>query len=73
MHKDPGLTSDGTSNITSNQALLDKAAEILNTGNKDAFFVGHGALGASDQVTSVCERLVALMLTGKAGVQELTS
>lgn len=58
-----GHTSDViTSNITPNQALLDKAAEILNTGNKDVVLVGHGALGASDQVTSVCERLVTLML-----------
>lgn len=63
MHKVPGHISDViTSNIMPNQALLDKAAEILNTGNKDVVFVGHGALGASDQVTSVCERLVALML-----------
>ena len=63
MHKVPGHTSDViTSNITPNQALLDKAAEILNTGNKVVVFDGHGALGASDEVTSVCERLVALRL-----------
>jgi thiamine pyrophosphate-dependent acetolactate synthase large subunit-like protein len=63
LPKVPGHKSDViASNITPNQALLDKAAEILNTGNKDVVFVGHGALGASDQVTSVCERLVTLML-----------
>jgi thiamine pyrophosphate-dependent acetolactate synthase large subunit-like protein len=63
MHKVPGHTSDViTSNITPNQALLDKAAETLNTGNKVVGFVGHGALGASDQVTFVCERLVTQML-----------
>jgi hypothetical protein len=35
MHKVPGHTSDViTSNITPNQALIDKAAEILNTGTR---------------------------------------
>lgn len=35
MHKVPGHTSDViTSHITPNQALLDEAAEILNTGTR---------------------------------------
>lgn len=61
VHTVPGHTSDViTSNITPNQALIDKAAEILNTGNKVVVFVGQEDLGASDQVSSVCERLAAL-------------
>ena len=57
-HNVPGHTSDAiTSTTTPNQALMDKAAEILNGGNKVVIIVGQGALGASNQVTSVCERL----------------
>jgi pyruvate dehydrogenase (quinone)/pyruvate oxidase len=40
-HNVPGHTSDAiTSTITPNQALMDKAAEILNAGNKVVIIVG---------------------------------
>ena len=73
-HNVPGHTSDAiTSTTTPNQALMDKAAEILNGGNKVVIIVGQGALGASDQVTSVCERLAAPVvkaLLGKAVIAD---
>ena len=73
-HKVPGHTSDVvTSAITPNQALIDKAAVILNAGNKVVVLVGQGALGATDQVTSVCERLAAPVvkaLLGKAVIPD---
>ncbi len=73
-HKVPGHTSDViTSAITPNQALIDKAADILNAGNKTVVLVGQGALGATDQVTSVCERLAAPVvkaLLGKAVIPD---
>jgi pyruvate dehydrogenase (quinone) len=56
-HKVPGHTSDViTSDIIPDKALIDKAADILNAGEKVVVIVGQGALGATDQVTSVCER-----------------
>ena len=48
---------------------LQKAAEILNAGNKVAILVGAGALGAADEVIEVAELLgagVAKALLGKA-------
>jgi pyruvate dehydrogenase (quinone) len=73
-HKVPGHTSDViTSASTPTLALMNKAAEILNAGNKIVVMVGHGALGATDQVTSVCERLAAPVvkaLLGKAVVPD---
>ena len=73
-HKVPGHTSDViTSNIIPDKALLDKAANILNAGDKIVVIVGQGALGATDQVTSVCERLAAPVvkaLLGKAVIPD---
>ncbi|CAD7032337.1 thiamine pyrophosphate-requiring protein [Pseudorhizobium endolithicum] len=50
-------------------ADLDAAAEILNQGKKVALLVGAGALGATDEVVAVADRLqagVAKALLGKA-------
>jgi pyruvate dehydrogenase (quinone) len=46
---------------------MDKAVEILNAGNKVVIIVGQGALGASDQVTSVCERSAAPVVKALLG------
>lgn len=51
------------------QSDLQRAAEVLNSGKKVAMLVGAGALGASDEVIQVAERLgagVAKSLLGKA-------
>ncbi len=51
------------------EGLLQKAAEVLNAGEKVAILVGAGALGATDEVIAVAERLqagVAKALLGKA-------
>jgi pyruvate dehydrogenase (quinone)/pyruvate oxidase len=73
-HNVPGHTSDAlTSTITPSHALIERAAEILNAGNKIVVMVGQGALGASDQVTSVCELLAAPVvkaLLGKAVIPD---
>ena len=48
---------------------LQRAADVLNAGNKVAILVGAGALGASDEVTEIAERLgagVAKALLGKS-------
>src|SRR3954447_3178774 len=52
---------------------LQQAAEILNAGEKVAMLVGQGALGASDEVVEVAERLgagLAKALLGKAVVSD---
>jgi pyruvate dehydrogenase (quinone) len=73
-HKVPGHTSDVvTSASMPNQALMNKAADILNAGNRVVVMVGQGALGATDQVISACERLgapVVKALLGKAVVPD---
>lgn len=51
------------------EADLQRAADILNAGEKVAILVGAGALGATDQVIAVAEKLgagVAKALLGKA-------
>jgi pyruvate dehydrogenase (quinone) len=73
-HKVPGHTSDVfTYGAIPNHGLMQKAAEILNTGNKVVILVGQGALSASDEVTAVCQRLAAPVikaLLGKAVVPD---
>ena len=54
-------------------ALLRKAADVLNAGKKVAILVGAGALGATDEVIAVAERLqagVAKALLGKAALPD---
>ena len=51
---------------------LAKAADILNAGERVAMLVGAGALGATDEVIQVADRLgagVAKALLGKAAVR----
>ena len=52
---------------------LQKAAEVLNEGNKVAILVGAGALGASEEVSQVADMLgagVAKALLGKAALAD---
>ena len=52
-----------------NDALLRQAADVLNAGKKVAILVGAGALGATDEVIEVAQKLqagVAKALLGKA-------
>ena len=52
-----------------NETLLHQAASVLNAGKKVAILVGAGALGATDEVIAVAQRLqagVAKALLGKA-------
>ena len=54
-------------------AALDGAAAVLNAGKKVAMLVGAGALGATDEIMAVAERLgagVAKALLGKAAVPD---
>ncbi|MTV11975.1 MULTISPECIES: thiamine pyrophosphate-requiring protein [Bradyrhizobium] len=55
--------------VVPHEAELDHAADILNAGNKVAMLVGAGALGATDDVIAVADRLCAgcaKALLGKA-------
>jgi pyruvate dehydrogenase (quinone) len=56
-----------------NDDLLRQAAAVLNTGEKVAILVGAGALGATDEVIAVAEKLqagVAKALLGKAALPD---
>src|SRR5439155_11124335 len=58
---------------TPEQGALQAAAEVLNAGKKVAMLVGAGALGATDEVIAVAEKLgagVAKALLGKAVVPD---
>jgi len=53
--------------------LLEKAAEILNAGNKIVLLVGQGALGAGDEVIKIAKKLsapVVKALLGKAVIPD---
>jgi len=59
--------------IVPERADLERAAEVLNAGEKVAMLVGQGALGASDEVVRTAETLgagVAKALLGKAAVPD---
>jgi pyruvate dehydrogenase (quinone) len=59
--------------VVPEQADLERAAEVLNAGEKVAILVGQGALGARDEVILAAERLgagVAKALLGKAVVPD---
>jgi pyruvate dehydrogenase (quinone) len=45
--------------IVPHDAELERAAEVLNSGEKIAMLIGAGALGAADEVIAVADRLVA--------------
>ncbi|MBR1365194.1 thiamine pyrophosphate-requiring protein [Bradyrhizobium ottawaense] len=59
--------------IMPREADLDRAAEVLNAGKKVAMLVGAGALGATDEVIAVADRLsagCAKALLGKAALPD---
>ena len=59
--------------VVPDAATLQRAADVLNAGKKVAMLVGAGALGATDEVIAVAERLgagVAKALLGKAVVPD---
>ena len=73
-HKVPGHTSDIFDSFAlPDKRLIEKAAQILNKGNKIVILVGQGALHASREVLSVAEKLNAPIiksLLGKAVVPD---
>ncbi|MBV9560357.1 MAG: thiamine pyrophosphate-requiring protein [Bradyrhizobium sp.] len=59
--------------IVPHDAELDRAAEILNSGNKVAMLIGAGALGAADEVIAVADRMsagCAKALLGKSALPD---
>ena len=59
--------------MTPDAGALQRAAEVLNAGEKVAIFVGAGALNATDQVLAVAQKLqagIAKALLGKAVVPD---
>jgi pyruvate dehydrogenase (quinone) len=80
-YKDPpvvhGATHTGTGHAgpaqLPNADLLHQAASVLNAGKKVAMLVGAGALGATDEVIAVAQKLqagVAKALLGKAALPD---
>ena len=66
VHSGPGYTRP---RVVPSEADLDRAASVLNAGERVAMLVGQGALHAGDEVTQVAELLgagVAKALLGKA-------
>ncbi len=58
---------------TPNQSLIQKAANILNSGRRVVILVGQGALGADEEVISIAEKLGAPIikaLLGKAVIPD---
>ena len=54
-------------------SLIEKAAQILNTGNRVVILVGQGALGAGEEVIAVAEKLgapIVKALLGKAVIPD---
>jgi pyruvate dehydrogenase (quinone) len=74
-HKVSGHTSDtfvNTSN-TPDKQILEKAADIINSGNKVVILVGQGALDAGEQIITMSEKIKAPIikaLLGKAVVPD---
>jgi pyruvate dehydrogenase (quinone) len=73
-HKVAGHTSDFYTNITvPERGLIEKAANILNSGRKVVILAGQGALDAGDEVVQVAEKLAAPIvkaLLGKAVIPD---
>jgi pyruvate dehydrogenase (quinone) len=70
IHSSPGWQRP---RIVPGQRDLERAAEILNGGEKVAMLIGQGALGAHGQVEQVAEKLgagVAKALLGKAALDD---
>ncbi|MDQ4067412.1 MAG: thiamine pyrophosphate-binding protein [Thermoproteota archaeon] len=73
-HKVAGHTSDVfTAAVVPDRSLLEKAAKILNSGERIVMLVGQGCLGAEDEVIAVAEKLgapIVKALLGKAVVPD---
>jgi pyruvate dehydrogenase (quinone)/pyruvate oxidase len=75
-HKVPGHTSDtfiAAGNALPDRQLLQRAADIINLGNKVVILVGQGALNAGQEVTSLSEKIqapVVKALLGKAVIPD---
>ena len=73
-HNVAGHTSDFYTNITvPERGLIEKAANILNSGKKVVILAGQGALDAGDEVVQVAEKLAAPIvkaLLGKAVIPD---
>ena len=73
-HKVPGHTSDFYANITvPERGLIEKAANILNSGRKIVILIGQGALNSGDEVIKVADKLAAPIvkaLLGKAAIPD---
>jgi pyruvate dehydrogenase (quinone) len=73
-HKVAGHTSDVfAAAVVPDKSLLEKAAEILNSGERIVMLVGQGCLGAEDEVIAVAEKIEAPIvkaLLGKAVVSD---
>jgi pyruvate dehydrogenase (quinone)/pyruvate oxidase len=73
-HKVAGHTSDVfAASIIPGRSLLEKAAEILNSGERIVMLVGQGCLGAEDEVIAVAEKIgapIVKALLGKAVVSD---
>src|SRR5919198_320202 len=73
-HKVAGHTSDVYTNLTMpDKQLIQKAADILNSGKKVVILSGQGALNAGDELAAVAERLgapIVKALLGKAVIPD---
>src|SRR5215210_1637196 len=74
-HKVPGHTSDTYVNLgsTPDKQLLQKAADIINSGNRVVILVGQGSLNAGEQVILMSEKIKAPVikaLLGKAVIPD---
>ncbi|MDQ4073901.1 MAG: thiamine pyrophosphate-binding protein [Thermoproteota archaeon] len=74
-HKVAGHTSDSIVNVsqTPETNLIQRAAEIINSGERIVMLVGQGALGAGQQITDISEKIKAPVikaLLGKAVVPD---
>src|SRR5919109_889322 len=73
-HKVAGHTSDVYANLTMpDRPLIQKAADILNSGKRVVILTGQGALNAGDELAAVAERLgapIVKALLGKAVISD---
>ena len=73
-HKVAGHTSDVYANLTlPGRPLIQKAADILNSGKRVVILTGQGALNAGDELAAVAERLgapIVKALLGKAVIPD---
>jgi pyruvate dehydrogenase (quinone)/pyruvate oxidase len=73
-HKVPGHTSDAlVASTMPDPQLIARAADIMNAGSRVVMLVGQGALGATDEVIAVADKLgapVVKALLGKAVVPD---